>query len=60
VRVLVDTVADGVAQARSAAEAPDIDGVIRIPARSRLQAGEFAEVEIVASDSYDLAGRLAK
>jgi len=65
-RVLVDTVSDGVAHARSAAEAPEIDGVIRISAedsrggasRTRLRAGEFADVEIIASDSYDLTGRL--
>jgi len=65
-RVLVDTVSDGVAHARSAAEAPEIDGVIRIAAldsggggsRTRLHAGEWADVEIVASDSYDLTGQL--
>jgi ribosomal protein S12 methylthiotransferase len=61
VRVLIDTVSDGVAEARSAAEAPQIDGVIRIAAAgARLHAGEFADVEIVASDSYDLTGRLTK
>jgi ribosomal protein S12 methylthiotransferase len=68
VRVLVDTVTDGIAHARSAAEAPEIDGVIRIAAagsgaragRSRLRSGEFADVEIVSADSYDLTGRLAE
>jgi ribosomal protein S12 methylthiotransferase len=43
-RVLVDTVADGVATARSAAEAPEIDGVIRIVGAEKtitsLKAGE--------------------
>ena len=76
VRVLVDSVADGVAIARSAAEAPQIDGVVRIEVRAasagagkrnaaqrelaqpRLQAGAWADVEIVASDAYDLTGRL--
>jgi ribosomal protein S12 methylthiotransferase len=67
-RALVDAVAaDGVATARSAGEAPEIDGVIRIePAReprSRgrslppLCAGEWADVEITAADTYDLTGR---
>jgi ribosomal protein S12 methylthiotransferase len=59
VRVLVDSVADGVASARSAAEAPQIDGVIHIAVGGKkLHAGEFADVEITAADDYDLTGRL--
>ena len=61
VRVLVDEVNGGVASARSEAEAPQIDGVIRIAAEERvaqLRAGEWADVEIVGADVYDLAGRL--
>jgi ribosomal protein S12 methylthiotransferase len=57
-QVLVDSVTDGVAEARSAAEAPQIDGVIRFAPAARLRAGEFADVEITAADNYDLAGRL--
>jgi ribosomal protein S12 methylthiotransferase len=57
-RVLVDTVEDGVALARSAAEAPQIDGVVRIPAAGKLRAGDWAQVQIVAADDYDLTGRL--
>jgi len=58
-RVLVDSVAEGVATARSAAEAPQIDGVIRVAAgHKKMRAGEFADVEITASDDYDLTGRL--
>ncbi len=62
-RVLVDAVEDGVALARSEGDAPEIDGVVRIPAvtageRARLRAGEFADVAIVAADDYDLTGRL--
>ena len=59
-RVLVDTVHAGEASARSAAEAPDIDGVVKIPCRGRqLRAGEWAEVEITGHDTYDLTGRLS-
>jgi ribosomal protein S12 methylthiotransferase len=69
VRVLVDEVSENGALARSAAEAPQIDGVVRIanaPGKKRvgegkapaLRAGEFAEVELVAADAYDLTGRL--
>jgi len=57
--VLVDTIEDGVALARSAAEAPQIDGVVRIAAPGTLRAGDWAEVQIVAADDYDLTGRLA-
>ena len=58
VRVLVDEVAENGALARSQAEAPQIDGVVRIEKDvARLRAGEFADVEIVAADAYDLTGR---
>jgi ribosomal protein S12 methylthiotransferase len=58
-RVLVDDASGGLALARSAAEAPQIDGVVRIEKNiARLRAGEWAEVEIVAADTYDLTGRL--
>jgi ribosomal protein S12 methylthiotransferase len=57
-RVLVDTVADGAAVARSEADAPEIDGVVRIAAAGKTRVGEFADVEIVAASAYDLAGRL--
>jgi ribosomal protein S12 methylthiotransferase len=67
-RVLVDSVTDGEAIARSEADAPQIDGVVRISAATkprsgqkniaRLQVGEWADVTIEAADSYDLTGRL--
>ena len=58
-RVFVDEVQDGRALARSAAEAPQIDGVVRIEPAGGLQAGDWADVEIVATDAYDLTGRIA-
>ena len=57
-RVLVDSVTDGEALARSAADAPQIDGVVRIVKPAQLRAGDWADVTIEASDSYDLTGRL--
>ena len=59
-RVIVDSVADGVALARSAAEAPEIDGTVSIEPAGKLRAGEWADVEIVAADAYDLAARLTQ
>ena len=58
-RVVVDEVSGNVALARSEAEAPQIDGVVRIEKNiARLRAGVWADVEIVAADTYDLTGRL--
>jgi ribosomal protein S12 methylthiotransferase len=58
-RVLVDRVEDGVAIARTAGDAPEIDGVVRVAAAAAIEAGEFIDVEITAADSYDLQGRVA-
>jgi ribosomal protein S12 methylthiotransferase len=58
-RVLVDDVSGDVVLARSEAEAPQIDGVVRIENNiAQLGVGEWADVEIVAADTYDLTGRL--
>jgi len=58
-RVLVDEVKrDGSGVARSAADAPEIDGVVYVkppyePHR-KLQAGQFYEVEVAMADTHDL------
>jgi len=57
-RVLVDEVNEDGAVARSSADAPEIDGAVRIAKPGRkLQAGDWADVEITAADAYDLAGK---
>jgi ribosomal protein S12 methylthiotransferase len=56
-KVLVDRIEDGQAIARSAGDAPEIDGSVRIPSAGRLKVGEFAEVRIVAAGAYDLEAR---
>ncbi|HXL98100.1 MAG TPA: 30S ribosomal protein S12 methylthiotransferase RimO [Steroidobacteraceae bacterium] len=56
-RVLIDAIEDGVAIARSAGDAPEIDGVVRIGAAAGLKVGEFAAVEITAAGTYDLQAR---
>jgi ribosomal protein S12 methylthiotransferase len=56
-RVLIDSIEDGVVIARSAGDAPEIDGVVRIRGGARLKVGEFATVEITAAGTYDLEGR---
>ena len=57
-RVLVDSVDEEGAVARSEADAPEIDGVVRIEAAGGLRPGDWADVEITASDTYDLRARL--
>jgi ribosomal protein S12 methylthiotransferase len=57
-QVLVDRVTDGVAYARTAGDAPDIDGVVRIKASAATRPGEFVQATIIAADTYDLEGRL--
>jgi ribosomal protein S12 methylthiotransferase len=60
-QVLVDQVDTDGAIARSAADAPEIDGVVRIarPGKS-LAAGDWAQVQITAADAYDLAGKIVR
>jgi ribosomal protein S12 methylthiotransferase len=57
-QVLVDAVQDGEAIARSFADAPEIDGVVRIAAAAKLKAGQFAKVKITACAEHDLEAEL--
>jgi ribosomal protein S12 methylthiotransferase len=58
-KVLVDSAdADG-AVARSAADAPEIDGSVRIEDGNHLKAGQFVDVVIDDADEHDLFGHLA-
>jgi len=64
-RVLVDALEGtgraAVATARSYADAPEIDGTVRIrgAGTARLSVGEFADVAIAGADTYDLEARPA-
>jgi ribosomal protein S12 methylthiotransferase len=58
-QVLVDQVEGRTALARSAADAPEIDGVVRITNGGRLKVGKFAQVQVTKADAYDLTARLA-
>ena len=50
--------ADSTTTARSAADAPEIDGVVKVKG-GRLRVGEFVDVVIERSDEHDLYGRRA-
>jgi len=56
-KVLVDTVDKKGAVARSAADAPEIDGVVFIAGGQRLKPGDWATVKIERADAHDLWGR---
>ncbi|NIP16776.1 MAG: 30S ribosomal protein S12 methylthiotransferase RimO [Xanthomonadales bacterium] len=58
--VLVDAVEGDTAEARSAADAPEIDGLVFIHDAADLRPGQFARVVIESAGEHDLAGRLAR
>jgi ribosomal protein S12 methylthiotransferase len=59
IKVLVDEAnADG-AIARSSADAPEIDGLVRIANGQKLKPGQFVDVTVEAADEHDLHARLA-
>ncbi|HYP69606.1 MAG TPA: 30S ribosomal protein S12 methylthiotransferase RimO [Variovorax sp.] len=55
---LVDMLEDGIAVARSRADAPEIDGLVHIQNGEEmgLRPGDFVQVEITESDEHDLIG----
>ena len=59
-RVLIDEVGQAVATGRTAADAPEIDGIVEIATgRRKLSAGEFVDVHIWSAAEHDLRGTLA-
>ncbi|QBR84969.1 30S ribosomal protein S12 methylthiotransferase RimO [Legionella israelensis] len=54
--VIVDKVLKEEIIARSKADAPEIDGLVYLPAREDIQVGSLVNVTIVDSDDYDLFG----
>jgi len=52
--VLVDQIGDDGAVARSSADAPEVDGVVRIADGAGLSPGDFCSVRIAGSDEHDL------
>lgn len=56
--VLVDEINDEWLIARSASDAPEIDGLVYIPKVNHINTGEFVTVRITDSDDYDLYAEL--
>ena len=59
-RVLIDSVSADGAVARSAADAPEIDGSVLIANGQALRTGQFVDVMIDAADEHDLHARLPR
>jgi len=59
-RVLIDQAAPGGGIGRTAGEAPEIDGVVRVAADQTLQPGQFYDARIVDSDEHDLSAVLVR
>ncbi|MEO7050999.1 MAG: 30S ribosomal protein S12 methylthiotransferase RimO [Rhodanobacter sp.] len=58
-KVLVDAVGVDGAVARSAADAPEIDGTVLIADGQKLKPGQFVEVLVEGASEHDLRARLA-
>jgi ribosomal protein S12 methylthiotransferase len=59
-RALVDEVGPTVALARTAADAPEIDGVVYVKTgRRKVAVGDFINVKVTSADAHDLHGSLA-
>ncbi len=58
--VLIDAIDDDLIVARSAADAPEIDGQVFIesPESHHLKVGEFTQVEIIEADEHDVYAKL--
>ena len=56
--VLIDAIEDDAAIARSSADAPEIDGVVRISDCAHLSSGQFARVRVTSAGEHDLEARL--
>jgi ribosomal protein S12 methylthiotransferase len=54
IKVLVDEATAEGAVARSSADAPEIDGVVRIANGQKLKPGQFVEVVVESADEHDL------
>jgi ribosomal protein S12 methylthiotransferase len=59
IKVLVDEVGDKGAIARSAADAPEIDGTVLIADGQKLKPGQFVKVVVDSASEHDLHARLA-
>jgi ribosomal protein S12 methylthiotransferase len=56
--VLIDETGPKGAIGRSKADAPEIDGLVKVSAAKPPKVGEIVKVKITGADEYDLSGKL--
>ena len=56
--VLIEGTDDDGLFGRSPAEAPDVDGKIRLPYRPHIRAGSYLPVKLTAAEEYDMIGEI--
>ena len=57
--VVIDSVEEGIATARTMRDAPEIDGVVSIDVSDyEVESGDFIEVRIVGAEQHDLQGEI--
>jgi ribosomal protein S12 methylthiotransferase len=59
IQAIVDKAGPTVAEARSKADAPEIDGKVHVASRRPLRPGDIVQVKIERADAYDLFGTTA-
>jgi ribosomal protein S12 methylthiotransferase len=59
IQAIVDKAGPSVAEGRSKADAPEIDGKVHIASRRPLRPGDIVSVKIERADAYDLFGTAA-
>lgn len=59
-KMLVEDISEGYLVGRTYAEAPDVDGCVRVPVRCRydIDEGDYVAVKITSADEYDLEGEI--
>ena len=58
--VLVDEMQGTTAIARSKADAPEIDGIVRVKAARSAKAGDILHVKVTAADEHDLEAQVTR
>ena len=58
--LLVEDIEDGYIYGRTYAEAPDVDGCVRVPLRGNtdIDEGDYVTIKITSAQEYDLEGEL--
>ena len=56
--VIIDEVDEDEAIGRSAADAPDIDGLVYLDGENELTIGEIVRIQVTDADAYDLWGEV--